>query len=120
MAMISVLSYNVYFGKRLEKIIYWLLKKPPYDVICFQEFPKHTIPIFLKAFSQAKYAYRFAPFLNRRGMVFGELTLFRKDKLSLKRSSTVSLGLNRGEKVLLRARTPRTSLLTIFRYKNRR
>jgi endonuclease/exonuclease/phosphatase (EEP) superfamily protein YafD len=118
--MISVLSYNVYFGKRLDKIIFWLLKKPTFDVICFQEFPKKVIPIFIKAFSQASYGYRFAPFLQKRGITYGELTLFRKDKLTFLSSTTVSLGINRGERVMLRARIPRTSLLTIFRYKKQK
>jgi len=117
MAMISVLSYNVHFGKRLEKIIYWLLKKPSYDVICFQEFPKSEIAPFLRAFSSAEYEYRFAPFIKRRKIVFGELTLFRKGKLVLVKSSTVSLGINHGERVMLRSRIPRTSLLTVFQYK---
>jgi endonuclease/exonuclease/phosphatase (EEP) superfamily protein YafD len=115
--MISVLSYNVHFGKRLEKIIFWLLEKPTYDVICFQEFPKDSIIPFIKAFSQAQYGYRFAPFMKKRRMVFGELTLFRKKKLVLIKSSTVSLGINSGERVMLRSRTPRTSLLTMFQYK---
>jgi endonuclease/exonuclease/phosphatase (EEP) superfamily protein YafD len=117
MAMISVLSYNVYFGKRIDKIIYWLLKQPTYDVMCFQEFPKQAITPFIKAFSRANYGYRYAPFLVRRRTTYGELTMFRKDKLTLVKSSTVFLGLNSGERVLLRARTPRTSILTIFRYK---
>jgi len=117
MAMISVLSYNVHFGKRLDKIIFWLLKKPSYDVICFQEFPKSEIVPFLKAFSWAGYEYRFAPFIKRRQIVFGELTLFRNDKLTLIKSSTVSLGINRGERVILHSRIPRTSLLTVFQYK---
>jgi endonuclease/exonuclease/phosphatase family metal-dependent hydrolase len=119
MPMISVLSYNVHFGKRLEKIIYWLLQKQTYDIICFQEFPKHAIQTFLRAFSTATYGYRFAPFLLRRGKTYGELTVFRKSKLNLIRSTTVFLGINRGERVMLRARIPRTSLITVFKFKNK-
>lgn len=119
MAMLNVLSYNVHFGKHLEKIIYWLLQKPTFDVVCFQEFPKHAISPFLKAFSGAKYGYRFAPFLQRRRTTFGELTLFRKDQLTLVKSLTVSLGINSGERVMLRARIPRTSLISILRYKKK-
>lgn len=117
--MLSVLSYNVHFGKRLDRIIFWLLTQRAYDVICFQEFPKQYIPICVKALAWGNYGYRFAPFLKRRGKLYGELTLFRKEKLSLVSSSTLFLGINSGERVLLRARIPRTSLVTLFRYQRK-
>jgi endonuclease/exonuclease/phosphatase family metal-dependent hydrolase len=119
MAMISVLSYNVYFGKRLEKILYWIHTQPSFDLICFQEFPKDAIPVCRKMFG-SNYGFRFAPFIKKRKREYGELTIYWKKHLQLVTSSILRLGSNSGERVVLRSRMPRTSVLTIFRYKQKK
>ena len=50
--MLSVFSYNIWYGKKLKKIQDWLLHESPnYDIYCFQEFPQSYIEPFVAALS---------------------------------------------------------------------
>lgn len=119
--MLSVLAYNVAFGKKLDKIEKWLLKQPDFDIMCFQEFPFSEDSQFLQTFKKCGYDYKFAPtshltkiFLRIHGK-HGELTLYKKSKLKLLGSHIIKLGPNFLEK-RFRVQGEKTSLLTVFKY----
>jgi endonuclease/exonuclease/phosphatase family metal-dependent hydrolase len=121
--MISVLAYNIHFGKKIDLIEKWLLKNPDkFDVMCLQEFPFDEDSSFLTTLRKHGFDFKFAPssFLTKpRGKKnqFGELTLFKKNKLKLLDSTIIKLGANFLEK-RFRVQGQKTSLLTVFQYKN--
>ena len=121
--MLSVLAYNIHFGKKIDLIEKWLLKNPAkFDVICLQEFPFDKNSSFLTTLKKHGFDYKFAPssFLTKpRGKKnqFGELTVFKKSKLQLLDDTIIKLGANFLEK-RFRVQGQKTSLLTVFKYKN--
>jgi endonuclease/exonuclease/phosphatase family metal-dependent hydrolase len=123
--MISVLAYNVAFGKKLDLIEKWLLKNHRrFDIICLQEFPIEKGASFLKTFKKHSYDYKFAPssYLTKPlgdKNHYGELTLYKKRALKLLNHKIVKLGKNFLEKRFRRG-GDKTSLLTVFKYKNKK
>ena len=124
--MLSVLAYNIRFGRKLNGIEKWLLKNPKrFDVICLQEFPLNKGASLLEKFEKLGYDYKFAPssyltkILLSRGDKHGELTLFKTDKLKLIDGQTIKLGANFLEK-RFRVSGEKTSLLTVFKYKGQK
>lgn len=121
--MLSVLAYNIHFGKKIDLIEKWLLKNPTkFDIMCLQEFPFYKDSAFLEKLEKFGYDYKFAPssFLTKpRGNKnqYGELTVFKKKKLELLNSATIKLGANFLEK-RFRVAGEKTSLLTVFKYKD--
>ena len=114
--MVSVLSYNIHFGRKLDAILRWLAGVPPLDIICFQEFPKHRIPVCIRALSMHKYGYRFAPSLGtKKNKVYGVLTLFRKEIIHPVSYRKVSHRVNILEKAWSKGGAARNSLITVFR-----
>lgn len=118
--MLRIISYNVYFGKRLGKILSWLCQSRRADIICLQEYPQHEIASCVKILSDTPYHYRFAPSLKIRKRVYGQLTLFRTDKVQFVTSAIITMGTNRIEKTVLRNTISRNSLLTILGKKRKR
>jgi endonuclease/exonuclease/phosphatase family metal-dependent hydrolase len=120
--MLSVLAYNIHFGKKIDLIEKWLLKNPTkFDVICLQEFPFDEEASFLKTLTKNGYEYKFAPssFLTKplgTKNQYGELTVFKKNRLELLNSTVIKLGTNFLEK-RFRVQGEKTSLLTVFKYK---
>jgi endonuclease/exonuclease/phosphatase family metal-dependent hydrolase len=121
--MISVLAYNIHFGKKIDLIEKWLLKNPTkFDIMCLQEFPFCKDSPFLETLKKHGYDFKFAPssFLTKpRGNknLYGELTVFKKSVLELLDSTTIKLGANFLEK-RFRVAGEKTSILTVFKYKN--
>ena len=123
---LSVLAYNVAFGRKLDKIEKWILKHPTgFDVMCFQEFPFSEDSKFLETFKKRGYDYQFSPtsyltkiFLRIHGR-HGELTLYKKSRVKLLDSHTIKLGANFLEK-RFRVQGQKTSLLTAFMVKNKK
>jgi endonuclease/exonuclease/phosphatase family metal-dependent hydrolase len=118
--MLSVLAYNINYGKKLNLIQKWLLKRTvDFDVICLQEFPFDEESEFLKSLKEHGFDYRFAPSFSRKNSRHGELTLYKKSKLKLLDEKTVKLGTNLLE-TRFRKKGQRTSLLTVFEYKGKK
>jgi len=121
--MISVLAYNIHFGKKIALIEKWLLKNPAkFDVMCLQEFPFCKDSPFLTTLKKHGFDYKFAPssFLTKplgTKNQYGELTVFKKNKLKLLDDTVIKLGANFLEK-RFRVAGEKTSLLTVFKYKN--
>lgn len=97
------------------KILAWLKRKHPADIICFQEFPEHRLPDCLKSFPKDTYGYRFAPSLKRRRILYGELTIFRTDKMRLVSSSSFPLRTTRLDRYSMGGVPNRSCLVTTFR-----
>jgi len=118
--MFSVLAYNIQYGRKLDLIEKWLLKDPArFDVICLQEFPFNKKSRFLKSLGKHGYDYKFAPSFSGRDHHYGELTLYKKKKLKLLGHKIVKLGTNLLE-TRFRKSGQRTSLLTLFKYRNKK
>jgi endonuclease/exonuclease/phosphatase family metal-dependent hydrolase len=123
--MLSVLAYNIHFGKKIGLIEEWLFKNPRrFDLICLQEFPFDEKASFLNDLEKYGFDYRFAPssFLTkplRKKQLYGELTVFKRNKLELLDSSTIKLGGNFLEK-RFRVAGEKTSLLTVFKNKDKK
>lgn len=115
--MLSVLTYNILLGKKLDQIMEWIASyDQSFDIICFQEFPLSRLDIFLKLIKN-HYDYRFSQnFINKK-RTFGELTVFNKKKLKLTYTKTVTLGPSRLERSHVRGE--RSSLITKFTYQKK-
>lgn len=114
MPMIRVLSYNVLLGLRSKKMFPWLARQTRADVVCLQEFPEKKINELISALPHGRFRYKFAPSLRMLTNIFGELTLYRTDRLKLTKSKIIDLGANRVERTFLLTKLPRTALLTEF------
>lgn len=116
--MLSVLSYNIFFGKRVDEIVPWLASLPKqFDIICFQEFPKEKIRLVKKILKPQSYAY--ASNTIYRGKDYGQLTVIMNKKITLVDSGTIKLGTGIFEDKILRLGGERSSLLTTLRYKRK-
>lgn len=118
--MFRLLSYNIYFGKKLSAILDWLAeieqKNNAFDIMCFQEFPYEKIDSFMLS-RKSTSGYRFAPSIYLKKKIYGQLTVFNKKRLALTKVSELFLGTSRIEKrvsQLFRRSTHRTSLVTSF------
>ncbi len=124
---LSTVAYNIHFGKKLELIEKWLFKNKDYpDLIFLQEFPFSNTSTFLRKLEELGYDYKFAPssFLTKpirikRKHIYGELTIYKKSQVKLVSSHTIKLGTNFLEK-RFRVHGEKTSLLTIFKVKNKK
>lgn len=113
--MLSVLSYNVFFGKKINQIGYWIANKEALvDIACFQEFPKSSITSFLGTLP-SYYSYTFAGNVIIHGKEFGQLTVYNTHALLYKKNKIVDLG--KGsivERKVYHAIGDRTALSTTF------
>ncbi|MBI4004800.1 endonuclease/exonuclease/phosphatase family protein [Candidatus Roizmanbacteria bacterium] len=116
--MLSLLSYNIFYGRKLDLIAQWLTNHKPFDIMCFQEFPKDAIPVFTQQWRGRKLQYNYAESFSKRGKSYGELTLFDSSKLQLKTSHIVPLGGSKFEDRIFAVKTARTALITTFSYNN--
>jgi endonuclease/exonuclease/phosphatase family metal-dependent hydrolase len=113
--MVHIVSYNIHFGKHITKILAWLERKEQADIICFQEFPKHRIADCMEAFPKNRYGYRFAQSMQKRNIPYGELTVFRTDRMSLVSSSSLPLHTNTLDRYSIGRASKRSCLVTTFR-----
>ncbi len=110
MAQLRVLTYNVQTGKRIDLIIDWLNRIPDTDIICLQEFPKDKIIECKELLSRVPYGYAYAEAFTFRKRTFGELTIYRKDRLKSVHCDSIPLGINGMERRILRTTIPRSCL----------
>ncbi len=111
MRQLKVLTYNIQSGKRIDRIIDWLNRLPYTDIICLQEFPKDKIDECKLLLSRVPYGYAFAESFTFRKRTFGELTIYRKDRIKNVFSKIVTFGISKMERRILRTTVPRSYLL---------
>jgi endonuclease/exonuclease/phosphatase family metal-dependent hydrolase len=114
MRHIQILTYNIQFGKHTDRIIDWVNRQSKYDIFCFQEFPQDKIHESISVLGRLPYGYKFTASLKRRGKIYGQLTLYRKDRMTLRHTKIITLGINRLEKSIIKNTIPRSCLLTTF------
>jgi hypothetical protein len=106
--VLSVLSYNIFFGKRADEIISWVAVLPKqFDILCFQEFPKEKIPFLKKVLRPAAYAY--ASNVIYKGKDYGQLTVVMNQKIALVDEAEIKLGSNMVEDKILQLKGERRS-----------
>jgi endonuclease/exonuclease/phosphatase family metal-dependent hydrolase len=112
---LSVITYNIRYGKHLEKITKWLSVQPAFDILCFQEFPLHKANFLLKSLKKATYQYTFACGFLRHKKEYGQLTVFNTETVIQKDSTIVLLGkLGFIERKIFKNAGERSALVTTF------
>ncbi len=111
MKQITILSYNVQTGKRIDRIIDWLNRLPKTDIICLQEFPKEKIEECILLLGRVPYSYVYAEGFTFRKRIFGELTIYRTDMFKHVTSNIRTFGINPMERRILRTTIPRSYLM---------
>ncbi len=118
--MVRLVTYNIHFGKRLIDIISWINRQTDADIICLQEFPEHRISDCMPIIQNGVYDYRFAPSLHRRKKVYGQLTMFRKNRVQLISASTLPLTSTRLDRLSFGHASRRSCLFTKFRIQRKK
>lgn len=119
--MISLISYNIRFGKELGRVVGWLKKtNPKPDIICIQEFPESKLEEIGEMLGKNSYKFEFAPSFQKKRVRFGELTLFRPGKLRLTSSKIIQLGESKLDSTIFRYKSHRSSLATEFDFKGKK
>lgn len=115
--MLSVLTFNIKYGKRLAEIISWLSSLPTQlDIICFQEFPIKSLSVLLDNLSKHTYDYKFASGFIKRGNNYGQLTVFNTKKMQYKSHKISTYPHTFFEKAIFKIKGKRSSLITTFIY----
>ncbi|HSA83816.1 MAG TPA: endonuclease/exonuclease/phosphatase family protein [Patescibacteria group bacterium] len=113
--MLTVLSYNILFGNRIEEVIGWLVSsQKKYDILCFQEFPRAKMPLVQKMLNP--YVVSYASNVIYQGKDYGQLTVLQNKDSQLIEAVELQLGTNFFEDKVLRLRGQRSSLITKVRY----
>ena len=118
--MLSILSYNIRYGKRLLQISNWLgTHSVEFDIVCLQEFPLAEIDVFLEILKQLPFEYRYSHSFSKKGKQYGQLTLFNTRKIKLIHDTVINLGTSLIEKNMSKERGERSALVTTFVYKKK-
>lgn len=118
--MLTAISYNIRYGRKIEKIINWFSAiSKPYDIICLQEFPFDSMNPFLQIFPSKIFDYQYATGFTKRKKQYGELTIFNKKKIHVIDGRILDLGAGFFDDILFKTKGSRTSLITTFRHKNK-
>ncbi len=119
--MLSVLSYNIRYGKKLKKIVDWLSLLPTsFDILCFQEFPLEKVGYLLGSLTKVSYKHSFASGFFRNNKPYGQLTVINTDKIQLRNSKAISLGESSFiERKIFKTKGERSALITTLLYQNK-
>lgn len=113
--MYELLSYNIQYGKNLDKINGWISQLPQKpDIICYQEYPEDQLNDV-----NPGYKYAFARGLVKNERTYGELTAYKSDKFTLTSTRTIDLSVSNLEKKVFGHSGQRSALLTIFKFEDR-
>lgn len=118
--MISILSYNIEYGRKLDEIISWInnLETLP-QIICFQEFPEKELEeIKDKKFFKEQNLF-FAKGLSNKGEFFGELTVIDSSVIKLSETKYLDFGPDHIESALKRKIIKRSAIIIEFKYKGK-
>lgn len=116
--MLSILTYNIRYGRKLHEITEWLSQREAFfDIICFQEFPIDQIDLFLNSVNKESLDYRFSHGFKKKEKIYGQLTLFNKKKITLLEDVVLSLGPSVLERSKIKGE--RSSLITRFVYQKK-
>lgn len=118
--MLSVINYNIKYGKRLSEIAQWLSSHPTkLDIMCFQEFPIKYLNVLFDALPKNTYDYKFASGFIKRGTDYGQLTVFNTKKVQYKSHKISTYPGSFFEKRIFKNKGERSSLITTFAYEGK-
>jgi phosphoglycolate phosphatase len=113
--MLQVITYNIHFGEKLSQITIWIKENTKFDIICFQEFPKSKIDIFIKELNKfGSFSFHFATGFIREHGEYGELTLYNSKKIKVLGTEVIKLGSSIVERRIHKDKLGRSSLVTIL------
>lgn len=114
--MLTVLSYNVEYGKKLDDIYKWIksLDSKP-QIICFQEFPEDEVEKINKNKIFNNQSIFFAKGLSAKEKFYGELTVIDSDKLKLIESKYIDFGPDHLESLFKRKVIKRSAIIIEFK-----
>jgi endonuclease/exonuclease/phosphatase family metal-dependent hydrolase len=118
--MITILSYNIEYGRKLDEIISWInsLENLP-QIICFQEFPEKELEdLKSRKFFKEQNLF-FAKGLSSKGEFFGELTIVDSSVIKLSETKYLDFGPDHVESVFKRKIIKRSAIITEFKYKGK-
>lgn len=115
--LLTILSYNIEYGKQYDQIVLWLKQdKVSPDIFCFQEFPEDKVADF-KAFLREKgFSSTYISGQKIHDTQIGLLTAHRRKKLQLQSHKIVHLGNHAWERKLSFIKGDRVGLITNYRF----
>lgn len=117
--MISVITYNIQYGRKLEKIALWLKNQEKrYDILCLQEFPHSEIQRFLTTLQPTSYDFKFSRGFMKKQKEYGQLTIFNT-KIQCLQNNIVELGASFFEEKIYKNIGSRSALFTILQNNKR-
>lgn len=84
--------------------------------MCFQEFPIKYLNALFKTLPKDTYDYRFASGFIKRGVNYGQLTVFNTKKVQYKSHRISTFPHSFFEKAIFKIKGKRSSLITTFKY----
>lgn len=110
--MISVLTYNIEFGKRLNEILVWLtsLEDKP-QIICLQEFPEKELEKLRKINIFNNQKVYFAKGLSSKEESFGEVTIVNGALIKVEDEIYLDFGKDFAESLYKRQEIKRSALI---------
>lgn len=118
--MIQLVSYNIEWGKNLDKAGDWLMALTPApDIICLQEIPQTKVASFRKMLQSHGYNSKYAPGYTDHNVTYGELTAYNTEQVILVFSKVVELGSSIVARFISQHNSEYSSLLTVFKHKNK-
>jgi endonuclease/exonuclease/phosphatase family metal-dependent hydrolase len=117
--MLTILSYNVEFGNKINEIYKWIsdLKEKP-QIICFQEFPEDEVEKLnnKKIFNNQNIF--FAKGLSTKEKYYGEITIIDASKIKFFESKYLDFGPDHLESIFRRRIIKRSALVIEFKINN--
>lgn len=115
--MLELISYNIEWGKKLDEAGAWIMTlSPKPDILCLQEIPNNRrLAAFKKVLKENGYDSKFAPSFTKKGITYGQLTAYNKEKLNLVFSQVVDLGTSLISRLISRHNSKWSSLLTVLK-----
>lgn len=106
--MVSLLSYNIEFGTKLDRIRQWLkAQRLSPEILCFQEFPASQIRAFIAELEPGRYCSHYAPAFRKPKEVFGQLTLIDRFAFQDEETFIVPYGVRPFERVVAKVKNIR-------------
>jgi len=118
--MLSVLSYNILFGKRLPEILDWIRERSEqpkqFDIICFQEFPFSQISSLADSALIKPFEHHTALSFRLSSKEFGQVTLINTKRIKVVEAEYLYLGTSFLEEKVLGIIGGRSALATTCTY----
>jgi endonuclease/exonuclease/phosphatase family metal-dependent hydrolase len=114
--MLTVLSYNVEYGKKINKIYQFIKEsKDKPQIICLQEFPEKELANLERNKIFNNQEFFFLKGLSNKDEFFGELTLINTSKIKIVKTEYLDFGQDRLESIYKRKIIKRSAILNVLK-----